>query len=216
MDHGKLTDHNGKQIDFRNVVIIMTTNAGASEAARNAIGFGSTKRQGDDEEAINRLFSPEFRNRLDAIIPFGSLPREVVYKVVDKFVMQLEAQLEDRGVTFELSEAATAWLADAGYDELMGARPLARIIQENIKRPLAEEILFGDLQKGGTVKVDTKVNADGKTVLDLTVVENAPVKPKKEPTPAKPKKRSAAKSKADGKKPGGGAGSVPKVPLPAK
>lgn len=216
MDHGKLTDHNGKQIDFRNVVIIMTTNAGASEAAKNAIGFGSTKREGDDEEAINRLFSPEFRNRLDAIIPFSSLPRDVVYKVVDKFVMQLEAQLEDRGVTFELSETATAWLADAGYDGLMGARPLARIIQENIKRPLAEEILFGGLQKGGRVKVDTKTDDDGKTVLDLEIVENAPVKPKKEAVPTKPKKRSAPKAKSAGKKPSGGAGSVPKVPLPAK
>ncbi len=216
MDHGKLTDHNGKKIDFRNVVIIMTTNAGASEAAKNAIGFGSSKREGDDEEAINRLFTPEFRNRLDAIIPFASLPRDVVYKVVDKFVMQLEAQLEDRGVTFELSESATEWLADAGYDVLMGARPLGRVIQENIKRPLAEEILFGGLQKGGMVKVNTKKDKDGKTVLDLKIVENTPVKPKKETVPAKAKKRAAPKAKAAGKKPGGGAGSVPKVPLPAK
>ncbi len=124
MDHGKLTDHNGKQIDFRNTIIIMTTNAGASEMQKAAIGFGSTKRTGDDEEAINRLFPPEFRNRLDAIIPFGSLPTPVIHKVVEKFIMQLEAQLAERGVTFELTKEATAWLAIKGYDEKMGARPL--------------------------------------------------------------------------------------------
>ena len=153
MDHGKLTDHNGKQIDFRNVILIMTTNAGASDAQRAAIGFGSTKREGDDVEAINRLFTPEFRNRLDAIIPFGSLPVPVVHQVVQKFVMQLEAQLSERGVTFDLSPEAIAWLADKGYDERMGARPLGRVIQEHIKKPLADEVLFGKLKKGGTVRV---------------------------------------------------------------
>ena len=138
MDHGKLTDHNGKAIDFRNVILIMTTNAGASDAARAAIGFGSTKREGDDMEAINRIFTPEFRNRLDAIIPFGALPVPVIHQVVQKFVMQLEAQLSERQVTFNLSQEAVAWLADKGYDERMGARPLSRVIQEHIKKPLAK------------------------------------------------------------------------------
>ena len=160
MDHGKLTDHNGKPIDFRNVILIMTTNAGASDAQRAAIGFGSTKREGDDVEAINRLFTPEFRNRLDAIIPFGSLPVPVVHQVVQKFVLQLEAQLAERGVTFDLSPEAIAWLADKGYDERMGARPLGRVIQEHIKKPLADEVLFGKLKKGGTVRVTVETKED--------------------------------------------------------
>jgi len=153
MDHGKLTDHNGKKVDFRNVVLIMTTNAGAADMARSAIGFGSSKRQGDDTEAINRLFTPEFRNRLDAVIPFSGLPLEVILKVVEKFVFQLEAQLADRGVTIELGEDAARWLAEKGYDERFGARPLARVIQEHIKKPLADELLFGKLEHGGTVRV---------------------------------------------------------------
>jgi ATP-dependent Clp protease ATP-binding subunit ClpA len=148
MDHGKLTDHNGKQIDFRNVILIMTTNAGASDMQKAAIGFGSAKRTGEDTEAINRLFTPEFRNRLDAIIPFGSLPTPVIHQVVQKFVMQLEAQLAERGVTFDLSKDAIAWLAEKGYDENMGARPLGRVIQEHIKKELANEVLFGKLKKG--------------------------------------------------------------------
>jgi ATP-dependent Clp protease ATP-binding subunit ClpA len=153
MDHGKLTDHNGKAIDFRNVILIMTSNAGASDLARHAIGFGSAKRTGDDTEAINKLFTPEFRNRLDAVIPFGNLPPEVIKKVVEKFVFQLEAQLADRGVTIQLTDEATAWLAETGYDEKFGARPLGRVIQEHIKKPLADELLFGKLQHGGTVKI---------------------------------------------------------------
>jgi ATP-dependent Clp protease ATP-binding subunit ClpA len=153
MDHGKLTDHNGKKVDFRNVVLIMTTNAGASDMAKPALGFGSSKRTGDDTEAINRLFTPEFRNRLDAVIPFSGLPPEVILKVVEKFVFQLEAQLADRGVTIELTEPAARWLAEQGYDERFGARPLARVIQEHIKKPLADELLFGKLEHGGTVKV---------------------------------------------------------------
>ena len=153
MDHGKLTDHNGKKVDFRNVILIMTTNAGASEAAKDAIGFGRGKREGEDEEAIKKLFTPEFRNRLDAIIPFAPLPQEIIEQVVTKFVLQLEAQLSDRNVTFELTEPAVAWLARHGYDERFGARPLARVIQDNIKKPLAEELLFGKLVKGGVVKV---------------------------------------------------------------
>jgi ATP-dependent Clp protease ATP-binding subunit clpA len=202
MDHGSLTDHNGKKIDFRNVILIMTTNAGASEMAKAAIGFGSSKRTGEDEEALNRLFTPEFRNRLDAIIPFAPLPTEVIHQVVQKFVMQLEAQLSERNVTFDLSPEAIAWLATRGYDEKMGARPLSRIIQEHIKKPLANEILFGKLRKGGVVKVGVKTDEAGAEVLDLDAIsEVAPVKPKPEAelNKAKAKKpaRKAAKAKAE-------------------
>ncbi len=153
MDHGKLTDHNGKQVDFRNVILIMTTNAGASDLARAPMGFSRVKREGDDTEAINRMFTPEFRNRLDAVVTFSGLPPEIIMKVVEKFVFQLEAQLADRGVTIELSEEAARWLAETGYDEKFGARPLARVIQEHIKKPLADELLFGKLLNGGTVRV---------------------------------------------------------------
>ena len=201
MDHGKLTDHNGKQIDFRNVVLIMTTNAGAAEMAKAAIGFGSSKREGEDTEAINRLFTPEFRNRLDAIIPFGSLPVPVIHQVVQKFVMQLEAQLADRGVTFDLSEEAIEWLADKGYDERMGARPLGRVIQEHIKKPLADEVLFGKLKKGGTVRVTVEKKETGETGLKLeSLADEVPVKPKKEEPKKLPAKKPAAK-KATAKKP---------------
>jgi ATP-dependent Clp protease ATP-binding subunit ClpA len=153
MDHGKLTDHNGKKIDFRNVVLIMTTNAGASDAAKEAIGFGRGKREGEDEEAIKKLFTPEFRNRLDATIAFAPLSRATIDKVVEKFVLELEAQLADRDVTFDLTPEATRWLGEKGYDDAFGARPLARVIQENLKKPLADEILFGALKDGGTVRV---------------------------------------------------------------
>ena len=153
MDHGKLTDHNGKTVDFRNVILIMTTNAGASEMTKEAIGFNREGREGEDGEAIKRMFTPEFRNRLDAVIPFAALGQEIVGRVVEKFVMQLEAQLADRNVTIELSSAAKEWLAERGYDKLYGARPLARVIQEHVKKPLAEELLFGKLVKGGAVKV---------------------------------------------------------------
>ncbi len=181
MDHGTLTDHNGKKIDFRNVILIMTTNAGASEMAKAAFGFGSSKRSGEDEEALNRLFTPEFRNRLDAIIPFASLPTAVIHKVVQKFIMQLEAQLSERNVTFDLHEDAIAWLAEKGYDEKMGARPLARVIQDVIKKPLANEILFGKLKKGGVVNVSVGPKEDGKPGIVLnSVSELAPIKPKPE------------------------------------
>jgi len=153
MDHGKLTDHNGKQIDFRNVVLIMTTNAGAAEMAKQAIGFGRGFKEGEDSEAIKKMFAPEFRNRLDAIIAFSSLGPDVVALVVDKFVLQLESQLSDRNVTISLSDLARTWLAERGYTPEFGARPLARVIQENIKKPLAEELLFGKLAKGGHVVV---------------------------------------------------------------
>jgi ATP-dependent Clp protease ATP-binding subunit ClpA len=157
MDYGKLTDNNGKTIDFRNVILIMTTNAGASELAKPTMGFErGPVREGDDEEAINRAFSPEFRNRLDAIIPFRSLTPETIGRVVDKFIMQLEAQLGDRGVTIELSDDARAWLGKKGYDPAMGARPLSRMIQEHVKKPLADELLFGKLTKGGAVKIFVK------------------------------------------------------------
>lgn len=206
MDNGKLTDNNGKQVDFRNVVIIMTTNAGASDAAKNAIGFGSSKREGDDLEAINRLFTPEFRNRLDAIIPFGSLPVPVIHKVVQKFVMQLEAQLADRNVVFDLSKPAIAWLANKGYDERMGARPLGRVIQEHIKKPLAEELLFGKLKDGGTVKVSVEKTKLSEEKLKLDYVsDSAPIKPKSEvaaksapQAKAKTPAKSAAKKKSTG------------------
>jgi ATP-dependent Clp protease ATP-binding subunit ClpA len=153
MDHGKLTDHSGKQVDFRNVILIMTTNAGAADLAKPAIGFGRSIREGDDQEAINRLFTPEFRNRLDAIISFKTLPPEVIDRVVDKFVAELEGQLAERGVSIEISSKARAWIGDKGYSPEYGARPLARIIQEHIKKPLAEELLFGKLSDGGAVEV---------------------------------------------------------------
>ncbi|AMM86753.1 ATP-dependent Clp protease ATP-binding subunit ClpA [Martelella sp. AD-3] len=178
MDHGSLTDHNGKKIDFRNVILIMTTNAGAAEMSKSAIGFGSSRRTGDDEEALNRIFTPEFRNRLDAIIPFAPLPTEVIHQVVQKFVMQLESQLSERNVTFELEDRAVEWLASRGYDEKMGARPLSRVIQEHIKKPLANEILFGKLKKGGVVRVDVKTDEDGGQELTLDAIpDSTPVKP---------------------------------------
>ncbi|MEN9874318.1 MAG: ATP-dependent Clp protease ATP-binding subunit ClpA [Pseudomonadota bacterium] len=155
MDHGSLTDANGKKVDFRNVVLIMTTNAGASDAAKDGIGFGRGKRDDEAAEAIKRLFTPEFRNRLDAVIQFTALTPEIVANVVDKFIIQLEAQLGDRQVEIELTDSARSWLAARGYDPAMGARPLGRLIQEHIKKPLADELLFGKLRKGGLVRVDT-------------------------------------------------------------
>ena len=151
MDHGKLTDNNGKTVDFRNVILIMTTNAGAADMAKPAMGFEREARTGEDTEAIEKLFTPEFRNRLDAIIGFAALTPEVVALIVDKFVLQLENQLEDRDVEIRLTDDVRKWLARKGYDSVFGARPLARIIQEYLKKPLAEELLFGKLKKGGTV-----------------------------------------------------------------
>jgi ATP-dependent Clp protease ATP-binding subunit ClpA len=181
MDHGKLTDHNGKKIDFRNVVLIMTTNAGASDAAKESIGFGRGKREGEDEEAIKKLFTPEFRNRLDATIPFAALGRATIDRVVEKFVLELEAQLIDRDVTFDLTPEATRWLGEKGYDDAFGARPLARVIQDNIKKPLADEILFGKLQNGGTVRVLLDREAD-KLVFEFITEET---KPRQLPPPEK-------------------------------
>src|SRR5690606_19814476 len=177
MDHGKLTDHNGKQVDFRNVILIMTTNAGAADLAKAPMGFNRAKREGEDQEAINKLFTPEFRNRLDAVIPFAGLPPEVISMVVEKFIFQLEAQLADRGVTIELSEGAQKWIGEKGYDEKFGARPLARIIQEHIKKPLADELLFGRLENGGTVKVLVQ----GKGEASTLTFEIIPADPSKKP-----------------------------------
>lgn len=160
MDHGNLTDHNGKVVNFRNVVLIMTTNAGSADLAKPAMGFLRAERSGEDTEAITKLFTPEFRNRLDAIIPFASLSKETMERVVEKFILQLEGQLSERGVTIDLNPAARAWLAEKGYDPQFGARPLSRIIQEHVKKPLAEELLFGALQNGGTASVDLDKAAD--------------------------------------------------------
>ena len=186
MDHGKLTDHNGKAVDFRNVILIMTSNVGAAELARAPIGFGRKREQGDDEEAINRTFSPEFRNRLDAIISFAPLPREVVRRVVEKFVLQLEGQLAERGVTINLTPEAADWLAEHGYDERMGARPLGRVIQEHVKKPLADQVLFGELVNGGSVTVAV-VGEGAEAKLELVAVPPRPAKPKALPKPKKPK-----------------------------
>jgi len=169
MDHGKLTDHNGRTTDFRNVILIMTSNAGAAEQAKEAIGFGRDRREGEDTAAIERTFTPEFRNRLDAVISFAPLPKSVILQVVEKFVLQLEAQLMDRNVSIELTPEAATWLGDKGYDDKMGARPLGRVIQEHIKKPLAEELLFGQLTKGGLVRVGVK---DGKIDLQVEPPQN--------------------------------------------
>ncbi|SDA31115.1 ATP-dependent Clp protease ATP-binding subunit ClpA [Sphingomonas sp. NFR15] len=174
MDNGRLTDQHGKTVDFRNVILIMTTNAGASDMARETLGFGNLTREGEDEQAVQKMFSPEFRNRLDAIVPFGYLPTEVVARVVDKFILQLELQLADRGVHINLDDEAKTWLTAKGYDRLYGARPMGRLIQEKIKQPLAEELLFGKLVHGGEVSVKMKDGA-----LAFEIVPAAPKKPKK-------------------------------------
>ena len=153
MDHGTLTDNNGRKADFRNVIVIMTTNAGAVEISRASIGFTQQDHSTDSLAAIKKMFTPEFRNRLDAVIEFDALNRKSVLRVVDKLVLELEAQLENHNVTLELDSEARRWIADRGYDPTMGARPMARIIQENIKRPLAEILLFGELAEGGDVRI---------------------------------------------------------------
>src|SRR5438270_1693982 len=188
MDHGKLTDHNGKSVDFRNVILIMTTNAGAADLAKAAIGFGSEVRVGDDHEAINRMFTPEFRNRLDAIISFKSLTPETIGRVVDKFVLQLEEQLADRNVTIELTDEAAKWLMTKGYDEQMGARPMARVIQEHIKKPLADVVLFGVLKAGGHVRVVVAKDEIGNDKLSFEYPEG-PITPKQEKLPEPRKNR---------------------------
>jgi ATP-dependent Clp protease ATP-binding subunit ClpA len=179
--------------------------------AKQAYGFTRSKREGDDHEAINRMFTPEFRNRLDATITFAHLSQEVIAKVVEKFVLQLEAQLGDRNVTIELSEEASRWLIANGYDELMGARPMARVIQEHIKKPLADEVLFGHLKSGGHVRVIVDKDEEGRDKLGFEYLDG-PITPKPEKLPAvrpKAKRRSPRpKPKGEGKR-----SSVPKVPL---
>jgi len=175
MDNGKLTDHHGKTVDFRNTILIMTTNAGASDMARESIGFGAMSREDVQEDAIKKMFTPEFRNRLDAVVPFGYLPPAVVSRVVDKFILQLELQLADRGVHIDLDEEAREWLTARGYDKLYGARPMGRLVQEKIKQPLAEELLFGKLVNGGEVKIRIKENAP---VFEITPAAPKAAKPK--------------------------------------
>ena len=233
MDHGKLTDHNGKKIDFRNVVLIMTSNAGAADMAKEPIGFNREEREGDDMAAIEKLFTPEFRNRLDAVVPFASLSENVIAKVVEKFVFQLEAQLSDRNVTIELSDAANKWLGVKGYDKKFGARPLSRIIQEHIKKPLAEELLFGRLDHGGTVRVDVKKDKEsGNDTLDFSYLAPEKGKPKTKRIAkttrkaiSETKRKALPKPKSKKKGPSGSGGSgrgrkkpsgpspVPSVPL---
>ncbi|WAC22704.1 ATP-dependent Clp protease ATP-binding subunit ClpA [Blastomonas sp. SL216] len=176
MDNGKLTDHHGKTVDFRNVVLIMTTNAGAADMAREGIGFGDVSREDASDEAVKKMFTPEFRNRLDAIVPFGYLGTEVVARVVDKFILQLELQLADQNVHIRLDQEARDWLSERGYDRLYGARPMARLIQEKIKQPLAEELLFGKLVQGGEVNVHMK---DGNMAFEIVPAPPKAGKPKK-------------------------------------
>ena len=211
MDHGKLTDHNGKSVEFRNAILIMTTNAGAQEMAKAAYGFTRQQREGDDQEAINRMFSPEFRNRLDATIGFDHLPPEIVRRVVEKFIMQLEAQLVERQVLIEMSDEATSWLARRGYDQQMGARPLARVIQEHVKKPLADELLFGRLVSGGTVRVLVEPTEDGEGKLGFTYIDRE--RERALPRPPDRKALPKPKSTAKGKRPGRGA---PKPRGPAR
>ncbi len=212
----------------------MTSNAGASDLAKPPMGFNRSKREGDDTDAINKLFTPEFRNRLDAIIPFSGLPEDVISKVVDKFVFQLEAQLADRGVMIELSPEASKWIAERGYDEKFGARPLSRVIQEHIKKPLADELLFGKLLKGGTVKVVVEgTPPDDKLGFEFIALDAKPEEPPSDAddsadgsdTGKKPKalvdaggSRKAlpgpkgGRGKGKGSRSGSKSGSVPRVP----
>ncbi|HVF36772.1 MAG TPA: ATP-dependent Clp protease ATP-binding subunit ClpA, partial [Sphingomicrobium sp.] len=189
MDNGKLTDHHGKTVDFRNTILIMTTNAGAADMARESIGFGAMSREDAQEDAVKKMFTPEFRNRLDAVVPFAYLPPAVVARVVDKFILQLELQLADRNVHIELDEEAREWLTTRGYDKLYGARPMQRLVQEKIKQPLAEELLFGKLVDGGEVKVRIK---DGQPAFEIM-----PAPPKA----AKAKPEAKAKRTARAEKP---------------
>tara|TARA_R110002072_G_scaffold181232_19_gene337397 strand:- start:8185 stop:10563 length:2379 start_codon:yes stop_codon:yes gene_type:complete len=186
MDNGRLTDQHGKTVDFRNVVLVMTTNAGAADMASQGIGFGNVSKEDASEEAVKRMFTPEFRNRLDAIVPFGYLGKDTVGRVVDKFILQLELQLTEQNVDIQFDKAAREWLGDKGYDRLYGARPMSRLIQDRIKQPLAEELLFGKLADGGEVHVSVK---DDKPSFELT------------PAPPKAKRKPAAGKKA-AKKPG--------------
>jgi ATP-dependent Clp protease ATP-binding subunit ClpA len=188
MDHGRLTDHHGKTVDFRNVVLIMTTNAGAADMARSSIGFGATTKLDAGDEAVKKMFAPEFRNRLDAIVPFDYLGTETVSRVVDKFILELELQLADQNVHIQFDGDARTWLAKRGYDKMMGARPMARLLQDKIKQPLAEELLFGKLAGGGEVHVSIK---DDAPAFELTPAAPKVAKPRPPKKPAKAKKPQA-------------------------
>jgi ATP-dependent Clp protease ATP-binding subunit ClpA len=192
MDNGRLTDHHGKTVDFRNVVLIMTTNAGASDMARQGIGFGDVSKEDAGDEAVKKMFSPEFRNRLDAIVPFGYLGKDTIARVVDKFILQLELQLAEQNVDIQFDKTAREWLGDKGYDKLYGARPMARVLQEKIKQPLAEELLFGKLADGGEVHVSIK---DGKPNFELTPAPPK-VKAKRKPPVKKAATRKAPEAEA--------------------
>src|SRR5512133_1708469 len=198
MDNGRLTDHHGKTVDFRNVVLIMTTNAGASDASKQGIGFGAGVKHEAQEEAVKKMFTPEFRNRLDAVVPFSYLPPAVVARVVDKFILQLELQLADRNVHIDLDDEARAWLVERGYDKLYGARPMGRLVQEKIKQPLAEELLFGKLINGGEVKVRIKDNAPA---FEIVPAAPKPGKAKGNGKAPKTDKAPVAKRKAGGDAP---------------
>ncbi len=189
MDNGRLTDHHGKTVDFRNVVLIMTTNAGAADMTRQGIGFGDVSKEDASEEAVKRMFTPEFRNRLDAVVPFGYLGKDTVARVVDKFILQLELQLAEQNVDIQFDKESRAWLADKGYDRLYGARPMGRLIQEKIKQPLAEELLFGKLSDGGEVSVTMK---DDRPSFELTPAPPSGGPKRKKPTA---KKKAAPKKK---------------------
>ncbi|GGC04486.1 ATP-dependent Clp protease ATP-binding subunit ClpA [Novosphingobium endophyticum] len=184
MDNGRLTDHHGKTVDFRNVVLVMTTNAGAADMARQGIGFGDVSKEDASDEAVKQMFTPEFRNRLDAIVPFAYLGKETISRVVDKFILQLELQLADQNVHIQFDSDAREWLGHRGYDRLYGARPMARVIQEKVKQPLAEELLFGKLAHGGEVHVSIKDDA-----LNFELTPSAP-------KVAKSKKKAAARKTA--------------------
>ena len=199
MDNGRLTDHHGKTVDFRNVVLIMTTNAGASDMAKQGIGFGDVSQEDAGDEAVKRMFSPEFRNRLDAIVPFAYLGTEVVSRVVDKFILQLELQLAEQNVHIQFDSDARGWLGERGYDKLYGARPMARLLQEKVKQPLAEELLFGKLSNGGEVHVSVK---DAALSFELTPAPPKLVKKSAKPAPKAAKRKPAAKKAGSPSEPG--------------
>ncbi|MPS67419.1 ATP-dependent Clp protease ATP-binding subunit ClpA [Novosphingobium aerophilum] len=194
MDNGRLTDHHGKTVDFRNIVLIMTTNAGASDMAKSGIGFGDVSKADAGEEAVKQLFTPEFRNRLDAIVPFAYLGKETISRVVDKFILQLELQLADQNVHIQFDSDAREWLGHRGYDKLYGARPMSRVIQEKVKQPLAEELLFGKLAQGGEVHVSVKEDALN---FELTPAAPKVVKGKKAPAAKKSAKKPGPQSEAN-------------------
>jgi ATP-dependent Clp protease ATP-binding subunit ClpA len=203
MDNGRLTDHHGKTVDFRNVVLIMTTNAGASDMARNGIGFGDVSKADAGDEAVKKMFSPEFRNRLDAIVPFAYLGTEVIARVVEKFVLQLELQLADQNVHIQFDSDAREWLGKRGYDKLYGARPMARLIQDKVKQPLAEELLFGKLRHGGEVHVSVKDEAltfaltPAPPKLDKRAKKTAPEQAADKPKPTR-KGKTAPEASGEG------------------